>query len=312
MAAPISISVGRSATVARWLALFTDDEIRTDPALVVSTAWWALGSGDRGGRALGGSCRAVRADHTAARRHTRARRSRAARRARGQGWDRTPPRRCSARFRASPSGQSVSGHVTHAQRGGGAAPRRSERGERSLEAAVRQGGGLLPAMVAPALGQLALLAADEGDWVEARHHVERGLRLVDEYDLRERPPQAPLLAAAALVYARTGEMSLAMRDSKRAGALLASLVGIAPWAAIDSQICLARYAVMVGDVRAARQAIRDAHASSQVPGRRPARRPSRRGAHLLRSSRAAWPGRPRVDPGRAPGVALAPDAPDLR
>jgi LuxR family maltose regulon positive regulatory protein len=126
----------------------------------------------------------------------------------------------------------------------------------SLEAAIRRGGDLLPAMVAPALAQLALLAADEGDWIEAQRHIERGIRMIDLHGFRDRPPQAPLLAAAALVHAHNGDLGESAREAKQAGSVLASLVGVAPWAAIDSQICLARTAVIVGDPGAAREAVR--------------------------------------------------------
>ncbi len=258
-AAPIFISGGRAATVAQWLDRFSEDEVRRQPILVLTRAWWALGSGDFAAIAHWTAiAERFEPDTTLP--------------------DGTPVRAAVALLAALVGNDGLTRQRDDARRAvelhpadnpyrvlalglEGTAHRLlgDPRAARSnLEEAVRQGGGLLPAMVAPALAQLAALAVDEEDWTEAARHVDRALRMVTEHDLGAKPPHTALFAVATIVHAHDGDVALAAREAKHAWALLDSLVGISPWMAIDARLYLARAAVTTGDAATARQAIREA------------------------------------------------------
>ena len=67
-----------------------------------------------------------------------------------------------------------------------------------------------------------------------------------------------MFAVASLVHAHTGSTTAAKRAAKQASALIATLVGVAPWAAIESSILVARASLLFGDATTAREHLADA------------------------------------------------------
>jgi LuxR family maltose regulon positive regulatory protein len=135
-----------------------------------------------------------------------------------------------------------------------------------LEDGARRGTVLLPAAATQCLAQLALLTGEAGDWPGAGRVVDRALQLSRDHELAERPAQAAVFSAAALVSAQNGAMTEAREAAKQAAFLVTMLVGIAPWAAIEARLLLARAAVLLGDPGAARMWVRDAeHLLRQYP-----------------------------------------------
>ncbi|HEY3670745.1 MAG TPA: AAA family ATPase [Acidimicrobiia bacterium] len=256
---PLYAGFGRTATVERWLAGCTTDELTSRPALAASRAWLSMMAGDMSSlrywvdvvatlgddrllpdgnpvgqqasllRALIGAhgIEGVRADA-----------------ARAYELDRTgSPFRAIARY--------LEGGALRIQ------GRRMEARDRLLEGEAI-GAVALPATQAHCLSQLAALAIDADDWEAARQHVDRMTAVLDRYDLRERPAQAVSLAVSGLVSARSGDSVTAKVDAKQALFLVSMLSTVAPWISIETHISLARTFLLLGDVALARTLTREA------------------------------------------------------
>jgi LuxR family maltose regulon positive regulatory protein len=272
---PLYLGGGRTATVARWLALFSPEELTASPALVVTSAWCALTAGDVG---------AVDQWAAAAERFSPD----------SKLPDGTPVAAKIALLSALVAKHGLARVRDDADvaleldddhslfrvpallfRGVALRLLGDAEGARdSLEEGVRRGELLVPAVAAQCLAQLALIAADTADWAGAERLADRAMRLVDEHEIGERPANAPVFAAAAYVHARVGATSLAKHEAKHAVALLESFVGVAPWGAIETSILLARATLLFGDGAAAREHLSDARRDLDAypdPGTLPAR-----------------------------------------
>jgi LuxR family transcriptional regulator, maltose regulon positive regulatory protein len=257
-AVPLFVSIGRTATVERWLEPFSATEIAARPALTVSAAWAALTAGDMGllnhwaavasqhdpdellpdGTPVGAAAALLRAtvgEHGIVR----------------MGEDAAT---AFALDRPGSPYQSVACYLEGAslrlQGQRGAARRRLEQG-----AAI--GKLLMPAAHAHCLGQLALLAIADDDWPEADRCVRQLLDILDRFELSERPAMAGPLAVAALVRARLGDGGDARTHSKQAIFLLSMLTNVGPWMGIEARLMLARTALFLGDVPQARVLVRE-------------------------------------------------------
>jgi LuxR family maltose regulon positive regulatory protein len=257
-AVPLFVSIGRTATVERWLEPFSPAEIAARPALTVSAAWAALTAGDMGllnhwaavasehdpdellpdGTPVGAAAallRATLAEHGIVR----------------MGDDAAS---AFALDRAGSPYQSVACYLEGAAlrlQGQPAAARRR------LEQGAAIGKLLTPAAHAHCLGQLALLAIADDDWPEADRFVQQVLDIVDRFELTERPAMAGPLAVTALVRARLGDSAGARTCSKQALFLLSMLTNVGPWIGIEARLLLARTALLLGDVPQARVLVRE-------------------------------------------------------
>jgi LuxR family maltose regulon positive regulatory protein len=131
-------------------------------------------------------------------------------------------------------------------------------GRDALTEGARLGDVFLPSIATQCLARLALLETEADRWFEAERLVDRAMTLIDVHLLAERPAHAPVFAVAALVHARAGATALAKAEAKQAGVLVARLVGIGPWAAIEASIVTARAYLLFGDGDAAREHLSDA------------------------------------------------------
>jgi len=102
------------------------------------------------------------------------------------------------------------------------------------------------------LSQLALLAIAEDDWIGADELSRTAMRVVAEHDLQERASMAIQFAVAALCSARQADPTPAHRAHDHAAALLAALKSAPPWFMLEAHLLLARSALLLGDVAAAR------------------------------------------------------------
>jgi LuxR family maltose regulon positive regulatory protein len=256
---PLYIGGRRTATIARWLEMFSPEELTANAALVVTSAWCALTVGD---------VQAVDQWAAAAERFPQDTAL----------PDGTPVAAKIALLSALVAKDGLTRVRDDAEAALnlddedslfrvpallflGAASRLLgdvQRARDSLDEGVRRGELLVPATAAQCLAQLALVAAEAGDWTGAERLTDRAMRLVGDHEIGERPSNAQVFAAAAYVHAHAGATRLAKQEAKRAVALLEDFIGVAPWAAIETSILLARATLVFGDGAAAREHLSDA------------------------------------------------------
>jgi LuxR family maltose regulon positive regulatory protein len=258
-AAPVLGGAGRTATIEAAFAVFAPEELRTSPALAVTSAWLAFVTGDMpslrywSGIASQRDGRIVLADGNRLAAHAALLRAVVG----ADGVEATRIDAVAARdldragspYRAI--GRYLEGLALRVQ------GRRWEARDR-LEEGEGIGAHELPSAQAHCLAQLAALAIEDGDWEDARRHVDRLDGLLDRYALRQRPAQGSSKAVAALVHAHVGDTTTARREAKRALFLVSMLSSTAPLASIDARLHLARALLLLGDLALARTLTRDA------------------------------------------------------
>jgi LuxR family transcriptional regulator, maltose regulon positive regulatory protein len=121
-----------------------------------------------------------------------------------------------------------------------------------LEEAGRGGGSAAPSVQVLCLAQLGLLALDEGNPDEAAVLAGRARSQVSASGLDGCPTAALVFALSALVRAQRGLGEEARGDLHRSRRLLGALVDFMPWYEIETRIVLARAALCLGDLGAAR------------------------------------------------------------
>jgi LuxR family transcriptional regulator, maltose regulon positive regulatory protein len=247
---------GRTATVVRWLDAFTDDEIAAHPMLALAAAsvdlangradeashWMWLAAHADGEQARSATSeleshlevfKAVCADGDIAQEH--ADRAFLLENARS-------PWHAVACFYAGLT-RHVSGDVDGA---------RARFEDAALSSAV-----LWPAVHANCLAELALLAADRGEWAEAVSMAGRARTYGDERGLAEYPPMAIVPAVHALALAHRGEAldaRLALEGSRR---LVRALGRVAPHLRAQARVVLARASLSMGDTATTRELLRE-------------------------------------------------------
>ena len=128
----------------------------------------------------------------------------------------------------------------------------------ALEDAARRGIVVAPGINTVALAQLALLALDEDDLIEARRLSMESIKRFRLNALIDQPTQALVPAVAGFVEAQRGDPTSAGRDIKRAVSLLSRLNDFSPWLRTETRIVIARALVRLDDVPAARRQIANA------------------------------------------------------
>jgi LuxR family maltose regulon positive regulatory protein len=119
-----------------------------------------------------------------------------------------------------------------------------------LEDAVTRAAPTDRLVLAVANAQLALLAAEDGDWEEAdRRSACAYAALVGDLPPA---PRALVLATATLVAAERGEISRARHDAADASRILAAQPDAPPWLLAEAQLWLARAEIKLSDGPAAR------------------------------------------------------------
>ena len=255
------VATGRSAVLEQWLRLFTPETIASSPELALTAAWRALTSRDiDSAHHWIDAAASAPTDFTLAdgrRAHGVVALLRA-----GDGRDGLTRMRVDATTALAlipaPSPFRAAAWLFEgiALRLLGDPDGARER----LEQSMREAGAFVPAARTNALAQLALLALDHDDWSPAEACIEQARRLAGEYDMREQPALAMVYALSALAEARRGIADLARREVNLARSLLAFSGGAAPWLGTECRLVLARAALLLGDVAAARLLLEEADA----------------------------------------------------
>jgi len=259
LATPSLVSGGLAGTYMRWLEWFDRDQIRDNPVLAVSAAWCELefGAGDRGrdwlaiaanapaGMVLVDGC-PIEAQVQLA----RAGLHQDGMRAVGRYGDRARalmpddhPWRCLASLFTG-----VTAHLTGD----------AEAAWRDLGESERRSSAFAPSVHVLALGQMAVLAADEGAWDKATSLIGRARTHQRTYGLEDYASGAHVAAAAALIAAHGGNQPVARASARRTASILATHQRFTPWAACLSRILLARAQLLLGDAAAARTLLPEA------------------------------------------------------
>ncbi len=124
----------------------------------------------------------------------------------------------------------------------------------------------LESVHASSLAQLAVIAAEREDWETQRQLSERARIEVESGPIQDYALMADVYAASALSCARWRQPAEARRNAGRAAKLLTSLSGLAPWMSAEGWILIARTNILLGDVPAAREGLRNARRYlSRVP-----------------------------------------------
>ena len=250
-------TTGRLTTLKRWLDSFNDDQIASSPWLCLAKATAAMGSGD-GAEVAHWTARAVASLDEGSRDDANAIRVAAgAIEACGPGRDGIVAMRTHAveAFDLMPPQdpwramcrlvEGVSRHLT-----GEPALARA-----ALEDAARRGNVVAPGMNTVALAQLALLALDDGDLIEAGRLSKESIARSGLNALADNPAQALVPAVAGFVEAQRGAPDTAGRHIAHATSLLSKLTEFSPWYRTETRIAIARALVRLDDVPAARAQI---------------------------------------------------------
>ena len=167
------------------------------------------------------------------------------------------PRRL-ARVPARPGGQSVPGDRVHSRGWCPAGTRRTRAARARLREGVVIGRTLAPAVEAQGLAQLAILAAEDGEWVEAAELSTEAMNVVDTYLLADQPAMAVVFGISALVHLRTGAMSVAVTEAKHAMSLSSMPRDVGAWVVAEVDLLVARTFLLLGDVTLARTLLHEA------------------------------------------------------
>jgi LuxR family maltose regulon positive regulatory protein len=253
--APRYLAEGRGARLAEWLGAFTDTQRRAHPEIALTTAAYHVseGRGDHAERAL----EALPEADEAAVAMLRACIARHGARQMGEDAAR-------ASALAAPDGvaQSLGRLLT-----GVAAQLTGERdtARGRLEDGARRAAGDLPVVAALCHAQLALVAADTGDWDAAVHHADEAYATLQTVP-SPGAARALVLAIYAAVAAQRGDIAQARHDAADAQRLLPSLDGFAPWLVAEAHAWLARAEIRLSDGPAARMLLaRAARAQAHMP-----------------------------------------------
>lgn len=133
----------------------------------------------------------------------------------------------------------------------------AEAGRRLDEGAAR-GVSEAPDAAALCLAQLAVIAVDHGDRELAGDLARRALDVVSAHDLDGYPIMALAYAVAAAAAVGEGRIDEAKAAAARCLALAGTVDDFAPWYGAETRILLARGALALGDVVAAREQLADA------------------------------------------------------
>src|SRR5215207_229355 len=115
-----------------------------------------------------------------------------------------------------------------------------------------------PHVHALCLSGLAALALERADWDELTELSARARAQVDRHGLGNAPTSALVFAVSAVARAHRGRIEDAQKDLQQAARLEAVVTDLAPWYGTEVQILLARAALRLSDVCAARAHLNEA------------------------------------------------------
>jgi LuxR family maltose regulon positive regulatory protein len=251
---PRQLAAGRGDAVKSWLAQFSPRDLSNHPSLALTAAHCALASGDLrqaehwGLIAAGALTRSsappspaslpagVAVIQAAASRRGIAPMGAGAARAGAREEEDSPWRAVFSLL------QGVADHLTGDR----------DQAREHLEDGIHRSSIAAPPVETLCLSQLAIIAVEEGDWDQGVGLISRAVDQVERHDLASYPSSALTFAVSAHVRSEVGHVDEGKRDARRAAHLLASLSDFIPWYEAETRIALARAALRLADVRAAR------------------------------------------------------------
>jgi len=244
---------GQAETVRRWLQAFTDEQILGRPALTLCAGWVLTALSDvRSGRRWGqAACSARVGDEPSPDGAVSLRSSQALLRA-NLGLDGVGRMRADAELAAEIESRPGTSWHADAQGALGVARWLSGAGkhaEAALRRSVREGEVSNPSAQLGALGTLAIVAADRGEWGAARDLTDRAAALLEERPIGTRRRSLPMLLARARLLAHDGDPGLAQIEARVARALDSMVPH--PWLTLLSSVILGEATLERGDVAAA-------------------------------------------------------------
>jgi LuxR family maltose regulon positive regulatory protein len=112
-------------------------------------------------------------------------------------------------------------------------------------------------MIVSCEAELALLAADRGDWQEAASRLERAFTTMDQHGMHDYVTCLLAFAVAARVSVHHGDLNDAHRQLTRAMRARPSATYVFPFAAVRLRLQLARVYLTLANVATARQLLRE-------------------------------------------------------
>lgn len=127
-----------------------------------------------------------------------------------------------------------------------------------LEDGIHRSAVSAPNVETLCLSQLAMITVEEGDWDRGVDLIGRAVAQVERHGLSSYPTSALTFAVSADVRSHVGRVDEGKRDARRAAHLLAGLRDFIPWYEAETRIMLARAALRLADVAAARTLLAEA------------------------------------------------------
>jgi LuxR family maltose regulon positive regulatory protein len=257
---PRQLAAGRPDVVRGWLARFSAEDLAGHPSLALTAAHSALASGDlrqaeHWGLIAAGALGRSPASPSAASLPAGVAVIQAATARRGIVPMGAGAARAGAReqedspWRAVFSLlQGVADHLTGDR----------DHAREHLEDGIHRSSVAAPPVETLCLSQLAIIAVEEGDWDQGVDLIARAVDQVERHDLVSYPSSALTFAVSAHVRSEVGHVDEGKRDARRAAHLLAGLSDFIPWYEAETRIALARAALRLADIRAARTLLAEA------------------------------------------------------
>jgi LuxR family transcriptional regulator, maltose regulon positive regulatory protein len=127
-----------------------------------------------------------------------------------------------------------------------------------LEDGIHRSAVSAPHVETLCLSQLAMITVEEGDWDRGVEEIARAVRQIERQGLASYPTSALTFAVSADVHSHVGHVDEGKRDARRAAHLLTRLSDFIPWYEAETRIMLARAALTLADVAAARRLLSEA------------------------------------------------------
>ncbi|HWX86547.1 MAG TPA: LuxR C-terminal-related transcriptional regulator [Solirubrobacteraceae bacterium] len=257
---PRYVSEGRNELVQAWLGGFSDNDLSSHASLALTAAYSALALGDRrraehfgliGAAALSRETSppqvpslptGVALIEAVVGHRGVAPMGRHAARAYALEEDDSPWRSICLLF------QGVADHLTGDR----------DRAREHLEQGVHRSAVSAPHVETLCLSQLAMITVEEGDWDSGIDLIARAVRQVERHGLSSYPTAALTFAVSADVRSHIGRVDEGKRDARRAAHLLAHISDFIPWYEAETRIMLARAALRLADIAAARTLLAEA------------------------------------------------------
>jgi LuxR family maltose regulon positive regulatory protein len=257
---PRELAAGRGDVVQRWLCHFPSEVLSAHPSLALTAAHSALARGDLpqaehwglvGAAALARSASpptvaslpaGVAVIQAAVGRHGMAPMGRNVARASKLEDEDSPWRAIFCLL------EGVADHLTGDR----------EQAREHLEDGIHRSSVVAPPVETLCLSQLAIIAVEEGDWDQGVGLIARAVKQVERHTLSSYPSSALTFAVSAHLRSEVGHVDEGKRDARRAAHLLSGLSDFIPWYEAETRIALARAALRLADVRAARTLLAEA------------------------------------------------------